>query len=1067
MISDQQQRLRALNTKQSFIVQAPAGSGKTELLTQRYLHLLARVKHPEEILAITFTRKAAAEMRQRVFLSAEKLGKSVPLHRLRIQTIDSLCASLVKQMPFLSHFGTELEPTEDAQKLYEETSKRLFEALDENDQWVAALRNLLSHLDNSFYRFQTLLSVMLGKRDQWLPHILAAKNNKQLREELETGLRVVNQEIIEDLENSLPNDLLKELNILISFLQKPNHDLPEIERKKEYWLTAINLLLTEKGVCRKKILPEFNNDNYKTIKPIWKNILEKITVQDEFLSALQNFRYAPSVRYEEKQWNILQDLLDLLPIAVAQLHLIFKETQQVDFIEISQAALTALGTEEEPTDLSLILDYKIQHILVDEFQDTSITQFSLLEKLTRGWQPNDGRTLFLVGDPMQSIYSFRGAEVGLFLRTQHYGINNILLEKITLTENFRSKKPIVDWINQTMMAISPSIENISQGAVIYSSSITQDQSQEESVSFHPVLPEGDNEAKIVLDLVKNKSESTAILVRARSHLISIIQLLKAHNIAYQAIEIDELWSQPVIQDLLSLTKALLHPADHIAWLSLLRAPFCGLSLQDIYIIAHNRKKTIHQQIHHPSIIEKLSISGQERLHCFNSAINQFLWEKHRYNLHDLVKNTWLSLHRTLEIYSSTELEEADMYFGFLDTIEYSGDIKNFQQFENKLKNLYAVSKNGTQNTIQILTIHKSKGLEFDTVILPSLEKTNPANEKSLLMTMERPRKIKSSDTILAPINHHQSMDDSIYQYLRHEETIRQKNENIRLFYVAITRAKKYLHLIGEANFKDNQYYPTNNSFLKFIWPVVKDKFNDSHADKANQADSTAQEKQGSPLYLSRLTQDFFRILDLKQPRFTLTPFHLHETSSCTGEQRELQLSSNELVNPHEAVWKSSSEAAIGILVHRILEIISQDDLSSWTTARIDTLKPQWKILLANLGVSSFEIDISVDQVILAVTNTLKDPTGQWILSHHSSPIPGYSELKLGSPLQHFIIDRCFVDENNILWIIDYKVTTIIDGNLYQTQLSQYKQLLANLFPEYPIRMAVYFPLQSIFQEIQC
>src|SRR5678810_695318 len=113
---DREQRSRALDPARSFIVQAPAGSGKTELLIQRYLVLLARVERPEEIVAITFTRKAAAEMRKRVFEAtpeAKELG-----HRLRIQTIDALCASLTRQMPVLARFGAQPELVEDARPHY-------------------------------------------------------------------------------------------------------------------------------------------------------------------------------------------------------------------------------------------------------------------------------------------------------------------------------------------------------------------------------------------------------------------------------------------------------------------------------------------------------------------------------------------------------------------------------------------------------------------------------------------------------------------------------------------------------------------------------------------------------------------------------------------------------------------------------------------------------------------------------------------------------------------------------------------------------------------------------------
>src|SRR5450755_35438 len=129
LVPDQTERARALDPERSFIVQAPAGSGKTELLIQRYLALLARVENPEEIVAITFTKKAAGEMRERV-LRALTEGKAEDRWelrqnpaRLRIQTIDALCASLTRQMPMLSRFGAQPEIVEDARSLYLEAAR--------------------------------------------------------------------------------------------------------------------------------------------------------------------------------------------------------------------------------------------------------------------------------------------------------------------------------------------------------------------------------------------------------------------------------------------------------------------------------------------------------------------------------------------------------------------------------------------------------------------------------------------------------------------------------------------------------------------------------------------------------------------------------------------------------------------------------------------------------------------------------------------------------------------------------------------------------------------------------
>jgi ATP-dependent helicase/nuclease subunit A len=177
-IQDEPQRLRALNPSLSFIVQAPAGSGKTELLAQRVLALLSQTQAPEEILAITFTKKAASEMRNRIISALQKanyeaeplsdhgkktwaLAKKVLLrdqalgwnilanpNRLRIQTIDSFNVSLTKYLPLLSHFGATPEITTDPESLYKEAVQEFLAHLEENVAWSDAIALLLKHRDN-------------------------------------------------------------------------------------------------------------------------------------------------------------------------------------------------------------------------------------------------------------------------------------------------------------------------------------------------------------------------------------------------------------------------------------------------------------------------------------------------------------------------------------------------------------------------------------------------------------------------------------------------------------------------------------------------------------------------------------------------------------------------------------------------------------------------------------------------------------------------------------------------------------------------------------------------------
>ena len=234
-ISDFSERKRALDPTSSFIVQAPAGSGKTGLLIQRYLKLLACVEAPEEIVVITFTKKAVTEIRERVLAALAQPSKTPGTEhekllctlasavlqrdaqagwqiannpaRLRIQTIDSLCALLVRQMPILSESCFQLESTEDASDLYLEAARATIDLVKKDNAAVQDVERLLKHLDNDVSRTEKLLSKILEKRDHWLRHIYEGKG----REELETALRNVRHEALKSVSNIYPESMQEEL----------------------------------------------------------------------------------------------------------------------------------------------------------------------------------------------------------------------------------------------------------------------------------------------------------------------------------------------------------------------------------------------------------------------------------------------------------------------------------------------------------------------------------------------------------------------------------------------------------------------------------------------------------------------------------------------------------------------------------------------------------------------------------------------------------------------------------------------------------------------------------------
>ncbi len=631
---DAAERERALDPARSFIVQAPAGSGKTELLIERYLALLGTVGEPEEIVAITFTRKAAAEMRQRVL---EKLGErgdplAVNPARLRIQTIDSLCASLARQMPVLSEFGALPETVDDARELYEAAALATIglveEAGGENASRAAPhVERLLEHLDNDLARIAGLVAGMLLRRDHWIRHLA-----RMDRGDLEAALAAERARICAWAKTLYPGS-------------EPG----DARDNTAAWQALAETLLTKDRGWRKRSKEA-------------KAYFDEGEAREPLRHALETLCALPPARYTDAQAEVLEAIAGVLPHAIAQLKLVFQARGQVDFTEVAQGALRALGIEGEPTDLALALDYRIRHLLIDEFQDTSISQYELVARLTEGWEPGDGRTLFAVGDPMQSIYRFREAEVGLFLEARRGGIGTVVLEPIALSANFRSQAGIVEWVNETFSRVMPHKEDAGAGAVAYGPSVAVHPGLEgEAVTVHAFVEQagsnlggtaGSNargrEAARVVEIVREvqataANASVAILVRTRSHLAEIVPQLKDAGLAFRAVEIEQLVHRPVVQDLLALTRALAHPGDRLAWLSVLRAPWCGLTLEDLSRFAEGGDESIYERLEQESRLVRLSADGRARLERTAMVLRECMSNRLRTSLRDAVEAAWLAL----------------------------------------------------------------------------------------------------------------------------------------------------------------------------------------------------------------------------------------------------------------------------------------------------------------------------------------------------------------------------------------------------------------------------------------
>ena len=1116
-------RRECLDPRESFIVQAPAGSGKTELLIQRYLCLLGKVQKPEEILAVTFTRKAAAEMRGRI-LSALRQADAhpspsgeIPEHkrrtaelaaavdkrdrelewnlqenpnRLRIQTIDSFCFYLSSQMPLLSGFGKRPEVVENGYVLYEQAAlNTLMELNDREDR--PELARVLRHLDNDWNRLTGLIAAMLSRREHWMGILKAAHGDETIREILQTELKSQVEDMLArvgnlfaDLDASLRDRILRLYNYAARNLDMPETgDFPgcSVATSLE-WQMWRKFLLTESGGWRKQVnvkqgfpapgsfTSAEEKERAKGYKQEYKKVLEELAHSHSLRSALHELQKLPDTEYMDADWELLVALIRVLKRSLAHLYLVMQAEGKVDYTQVTEFALDSLGRPDNPTDLLLKLDYRINHLLVDEYQDTSIVQQKIISTLLSGWQPGDGRTVFLVGDPMQSIYGFRNAEVGIFQNCRAYGIADVHPLPRYLTVNFRSAGDVVGWVNRVFPGVFQALEDPVTGAVRYSA--MQEHIREKGeVGLH-LLPEsgGRAEAQRALEIIRerrreNPQGSVAVLVRSRGHLREISRLLDREGIGVQAVDIEPLQERQPVLDLFTLARALADPADDLAWVSVLRAPWCGLDLADLTRVCQKCPESgCVPDVLADGEFSYLSPEGKQRLTRAAPVLIEGLMQRGRRRTSRLVETVWLNLGGPDCLEEERDFLDAANFLRHVQDFEQNGDIADFGRLEESLNDLYSQPRTTEGNPVSLMTVHKSKGLEFDTVIIPGMHRTGRPDQKELVQMMEVSGTGKPEPGfrfLLAPLNAPGREENRVYEYIRGIKKQKKDNELGRLLYVAATRARKNLHLLAEFDLNEREKLEKGNIGKKDSFLGRIEEFFAAEAEQCpscGEGTETAEDRKKANL-LRYLSPDW----SLLRINAGLSPGALEEygESPSSGGEEEGGL--------------YDFRRHVGTVVHEFLQVMSRDGTENWSAERINGLGNKIANRLAALGVPGSEMQEAGRMVIKALENTVGDPAGQWILRPRKSARSEYSltgvvENKLISA----VIDRTFIDAKGTRWIVDYK-TSVPTGDLesfiraevrrYQDQLEAYARLFREMEPDMPVRTGLYFPMISAWREV--
>jgi ATP-dependent helicase/nuclease subunit A len=1190
---DQAQREKALDAGRSILVQAPAGSGKTDLLTRRFLRLLSEVEDPAQIVAITFTRAAAAEMRNRILAELEKavaqdggsqdedefsmeslarraLKRSRALGwdllrmpgQLRISTIDSFCRDLALQQPLLSLLGGGLDITENAGELYRRAARRTLEQIGDPDSDLRtpalspAIEALLRWRDNGWQDMEDLLVNMLEQRDRWMQEFLVARQPdwNALRAKLERPFARVVEESLRSLDQLFDQETRDEaMNLarfacgqrskwkqckLFQIAGQPCHpfsEAQELEQARQGYLCLADLLLTEKGTLRK---PRSINVNLGFPR---ESIDEKERIIDllDYLgripgleSRLGAVRALPPARYPEEDWQIVRACFTLLRHATGELQVAFAEAGVVDFAEVAQVALRVLrGPDGSPSDAAMAVADGIHHLLVDEFQDTSRRQHQLISALVGAWPDTEGRTLFVVGDPMQSIYFFRDADAELFARVRNLGLElpdgqALALNPVALESNFRTAPPLVRELNDLFTQVfaekdgsgigfteakaarqekgNPGprrqlhLEFVPQSVRAHSSHQETTRRKKEAGEQRAAAHE--KQTAEMVDLIRNLMERVetarargekfriAVLGRTYNALEPVAKALREAAIPFRAVDLEKLRDRPEVLDALALARALFSREDRLAWLGVLRAPWCGLSLADLHTLTSADDPALLRRAVPELLAQRmgwLSTEGQKaarRVMQTLAGAAAMRAAKPGASLGTWLEQVWLRLGGAACV-DANGRANLDLLWRSLDQLE-SGEPdllgRGLDAVLDKLTAQPDPRASGDYG-VQLMSIHKSKGLEFEVVIVPDLQARCGRGERGLLSWLERGLETEDdsddiTEFLVAPLQSKGGERGKCKAWVDRVRRARESQETRRILYVAATRAREEVHLFARPEFKlenDGSYTlcDPRDSLLATAWPALGAEIRRSFeawakapedfeigALAAGEDNVIVMPRPPKPARVRRLPADF--------------DGEATEPALAGGDAEITGLSGAQLYQRHVG---GAHSRGLGNAVHALLEELARlCTAHEWgaACAHLAELGPRITAQMRSSGLDQQEAQKIAAQALEIALQASHHGDGQWILSPHADAA---SETRWAGVIQgklHEVrVDRVFragktpqAGGEDCWWIIDYK-TAHEGGNdllklraLFAPQLELYANVLRNLHGrDVAIRAGLYYP----------